>query len=508
MHKTLIVVDDLPEWPDLLHLEVITFDQYLKDYPKRDEPRTRIINLCDTENYLSKGYYCSLLAEARKHKVLPSVKTINQLREESGQALDSEGVNESDQELTFVGKLVLGESYLEKYGTDLDKLPDEITLFFGTTHVPGLEKLARKLFERYPAPILRVSLTSEAESVQVRVRYCSFARLSAAEKKRFLTSLGHFTEQVWRTPSQRKTHRWEMAILINPDEPLPPSNKEAISRFVKAAKKLNIYAQPVSSQQLVQLTQYDALFIRETTAIAHPTYRIARKAENLGLVVMDDPDSILRCCNKVFLHDAFSYQNVPSLQTMVVMNADPATLDEIEQRFGYPTVLKMPDGSFSRGVFKAKDRAELESRLQELFQYSALVLVQEYFYTDFDWRVGVLNGRPIYACKYKMVRNHWQIYKTDSNMTDANQRYVSGGFETLPTFEVPKMVLDAAVKAANVVGKGLYGVDLKQKDHQVYVIEVNDNPSIDHLIEDAYLGNELYMLIMSEFQRRLELRGR
>jgi glutathione synthase/RimK-type ligase-like ATP-grasp enzyme len=488
MHKTLIVVDDLNELPELAHLDLISFDRYLRDFPKRDEPRTRIINLCDTQQYLSKGYYCSLLAEARKHKVLPSVKTINQLREEGGE--------DEDQELMFVGQLVLDKD------TPASQVPETLTLFFGAADAPGMEKLARRLFERFPAPILKVILTVANDSVRVKVRYSSYASLDEAERVRFIEALTRFTDLVWRTPSQRKSYRWEMAILVNPEEELPPSDRDAIARFVKAAKKLNIYAQPVSSQQLVQLSQFDALFIRETTAIAHPTYRIARKAENLGLVVMDDPDSILRCCNKVFLHDAFSYQNVPSPLTSVVMNADPSTIDDIEQRFGYPVVLKMPEGSFSSGVFKASDRAELDARLRELFQHSALVLVQEYLYTDFDWRIGVLNGRAIYACKYMMVRNHWQIYNKEG------KRYVSGGFETLPTFEVPKAVLDAAVKAANVVGKGLYGVDLKQKNHQVYVIEVNDNPSIDHEVEDAYLGDELYMLIMAEFQRRLELRGR
>ena len=45
-------------------------------------------------------------------------------------------------------------------------------------------------------------------------------------------------------------------------------------------------------------------------------------------------------------------------------------------------------------------------------------------------------------------------------------------------------------------------------DKKAYVLEVNDNPSIDHKVEDAYLGDELYMQIMAEFQRRLETRGR
>jgi len=56
MYNTLVVTDQT-ETP-LLDLNVITFDQYLEDYPKLGEMRTRIINLCDTEQYLSHGYYC------------------------------------------------------------------------------------------------------------------------------------------------------------------------------------------------------------------------------------------------------------------------------------------------------------------------------------------------------------------------------------------------------------------------------------------------------------------
>ncbi|MFZ6043771.1 RimK family alpha-L-glutamate ligase, partial [Vibrio natriegens] len=54
---------------------------------------------------------------------------------------------------------------------------------------------------------------------------------------------------------------------------------------------------------------------------------------------------------------------------------------------------------------------------------------------------------------------------------------------------------------------GLYGVDLKEVDGQVVVIEINDNPSIDHKVEDAFLGDLLYDRIMTEFLRRIQLRG-
>ena len=78
---------------------------------------------------------------------------------------------------------------------------------------------------------------------------------------------------------------------------------------------------------------------------------------------------------------------------------------------------------------------------------------------------------------------------------------------TLPTFEGPRDVLRAALAATQPIGDSLYGVDVKEKDGKGYVIEVNDNASIDRGVEDAYLGDELYRLIMGEFLRRMEARG-
>lgn len=486
MYKTIIVVDTDEQRFELDNVQVMTFATYLADYPKRGEPKTRLINLCDTEHYLSRGYYCSLLAEARKHRVLPSVSTINDLR-------------------TFTDQSGLSHLQLGALAASLPlslAQPFQALICFGRSQNPVLAKLARQVFDKFPVPILLLTLEQGEDGVTLKLQRLAYSSLNAPQKAEFNQQLQRFTEQVWRTPNTRKAPRWDMAILVNPEEPSPPSDKDALKRFVKAAEKVGIHAELIQAKEAAQISQYDALFIRETTAIDHHTYRLARKAEQEGLVVIDDSTSILRCCNKVFLHDAFSYHGVPSPKTEVVITADAPALDQIEQQFSYPMVLKMPEGSFSRGVFKVKDRAELKQRLDELFIESALVLVQEYLFTEYDWRIGVLGGKPIYACRYHMARNHWQIYN------HASKRFNSGGFETLPTFEVPKKVLDAAIKASNMIGQGLYGVDIKFKDNQVYVIEVNDNPSLDHKVEDLYLGDELYMLIMQAFVDRLEQRGR
>lgn len=78
----------------------------------------------------------------------------------------------------------------------------------------------------------------------------------------------------------------------------------------------------------------------------------------------------------------------------------------------------------------------------------------------------------------------------------------------MPTFEVPRQVLETAIKACYFIGNSSYGVDLKKINDKVYVIEVNDNPNIEQGVEDRYLGYELYMQVMQEFANLLEQRGR
>lgn len=482
MFKTLIVVDDNSRYAQL-NAAFITFEQYLSDYPKLDEPKTRIINLCNTQQYLSKGYYCSLLAEARKHVALPSVKTINRLRDEK-----------DNQAFSLI-------PYLPK-DIAISDTPQTVFAFFGKCQDALFNTLCQQAFKHFSAPILGITFFKTDHKIHLKVTQEAFIELSPEDQIQALEHVERFTQTVWRTYHGKKQNRWDLAILVNPLEENPPSDSGAIKRFIKAAAKHGINAQTVTAEQLDNINRYDALFIRETTAIDHHTYRLACHAEKEGLVVLDDSVSILRCCNKVFLHDAFSYQKVPSLKTEIISDNSDETLLLLESKFDYPIILKMPEGSFSRGVFKVKNQQELKQKLAQLLVDSALVLAQEYLYTDYDWRIGILGGRALYASRYLMARNHWQIYNHGS------KRFSAGGFETLPTFEVPKVVLDAALKAAKTIGNSLYGVDVKQVDDKAYVLEVNDNPNIDHKIEDAYLGDELYMQIMAEFQRRLEARGR
>jgi glutathione synthase/RimK-type ligase-like ATP-grasp enzyme len=278
-----------------------------------------------------------------------------------------------------------------------------------------------------------------------------------------------------------------------------PSNELAIKRFVRAAKKLRMRATIIDKQDFGHIPEFDALLIRETTAVNHHTYRFARRAEAEGLVVIDDPESIVRCSNKVYQAELFDKHEIPCPKTVIVHKGNAEQVGEL---LGYPVVLKRPDSSFSAGVEKANNDKELAEKLELFFRKSELVVAQEFMPSQFDWRIGVLDGRALYACRYHMAKGHWQIRKAEEG---ASASY--GKVETLRIEDAPPAVVGIAVRAAGLIGKGLYGVDIKEVDGTYAVMEINDNPNIDGGYEDALLKDELYDIIMQHIYDRIERRG-
>jgi len=62
--------------------KVISTGEYLARPRLFDMGRPKIVNLARSYAYQSKGYYASLLAEARGHRVVPTVETMLELREQ------------------------------------------------------------------------------------------------------------------------------------------------------------------------------------------------------------------------------------------------------------------------------------------------------------------------------------------------------------------------------------------------------------------------------------------
>jgi glutathione synthase/RimK-type ligase-like ATP-grasp enzyme len=182
------------------------------------------------------------------------------------------------------------------------------------------------------------------------------------------------------------------------------------------------------------------------------------------------------------------------------MLAEDEDLAKAEKLLGWPMVVKIPDGSFSRGVHKVADFKALKALTDKLFVDTDLLLAQRYLPTEFDWRVGVLEGEPLFVCQYLMAPGHWQIIKHGPDGAR------EGATRALAIDAAPPEVVDAALRAARAIGEGLYGVDVKQSAEGLAVIEVNDNPNIDHGLEDGVGKDEVWTRILQWFIKRIDHR--
>jgi len=477
----LVVVDQVVPWLETIDsIKVVRAEEYFTNEKFTVEKGIRVFNMCSSYSYQSIGYYVSLLASARNQHVIPNVATIKDF---------------SDSKITEL----IGEEEDDLMQKSLGSIREKevvLHVFFGITTAKKYSKLGKSLYRLFQAPLLEFYFEKTDRWNLKRVSPLPIVEVDNDESL-FEYARSYFTQRRF-TVGRFKDYKYDLAILIDPNEKTPPSNRIALGKFKLAAQKNGFYTEFITKDDFQRLNEFDALFIRTTTNVNDYTYQFARYAYAEGLVVIDDPWSILKCSNKLFFAESMKRESVLTPKSIVISKYTETS--SITSQLNFPMVLKEPDSSFSLGVFKVNDCVELEKTLSYLFETSELVIAQEFIKSSFDWRIGVLDNKPLFACKYFMAKNHWQIL----NWKAKKKRDFEGNVETLCVENVPKNVLSTAVKACSVMGDGFYGVDLKEIDGKVYVIEVNDNPNVDYHHEDIVLGDELYSTIMKSLFRRIE----
>lgn len=480
----LIVVEAPKRWALRLRgADVVSARDYLAGNGFSTHRKLRVYNFCRTYGYQTLGYYVSLLAAARGHRPLPAVETLQDMRLEPVRRVVSEQLGE-----------LIQSSFAPLKTSRFD-----LSVYFGRALAHRYDRLAKALYAQYPTPLLRGTFERDRKEWRlVSIRPISTSEIPESHRPFVI-------EQAERSFGRRdrrttpRSYQYDMAILVDENEEDAPSDPRAIRAFIKAGREKGIDTAVIGPEDAGCIAEFDALFLRMTTAVNHPTYRLARRAEAEGLVVIDDSISILRATNKVFQAELLQHNHIPHPPTFVV---HAGNVDQIAERVGLPCVLKRPDSAFSRGVVRIDEAGELVRHAGEILDDSALVVAQAFMPSSFDWRIGVLGGKPLYACRYHMAPGHWQIVSTGSA---GRRRY--GRVQAVRMARVPKGAIEIAVRAAALIGDGLYGVDVKEIDGAFLVIEINDNPTIETGEEDGVVGDQLYRRVMTWFRNRLDARG-
>jgi len=476
-----IIVNQPEKWNfSIENINVISSQEYLTNPKFSLLKKARVFNLCKDYSYQSKGYYVSLLAEARGHLAIPTVKNIVDLK-------------------TLKLVRIVSDEFDDIIQQSLKSIKSQeftLSIYFGQNVAHKYKELSALFYRHFQVPFLRVKFNFSTKWNIQSIKAISENEIPDEHLESVQVFANqYFSKKRYDTP-KLTTSDFDLAILVNPKDPAPPSNSKALKKFIEIAEKMNIYAELIEPKDLSRLSSFDALFIRQSTEVNNEAYAFARKAQQEGIAIIDYPDAILKCCNKVYMAEALQNANIETPKTIIVHKDNRSNVLEFT---GLPCVLKAPDSTFSFGVKKAKDIEEFNTLVNNMLKESELIIAQEFCPSDYDWRIGIIDGKPLYACKYYMAKDHWQIY----NWNAKKKNDQDGNADCLPIEKVPKKVLSMALKSAKIMGKGLYGIDIKVVNNKPMVIEINDNPNIDFGVEDLYYGDLVYTEILTALKKRL-----
>jgi len=517
----LLLVHDAPLPAPLASFPAVSADHYLEgDADSLDEGLT-VVNLCRNYTYLSRGYYVSLVAEARRQRVLPPLEALEGANNPFSyfRVLQEAGVRTLDYRLQPGRRLVPRRIALGEAGersaalvgdvAGADGRPQrlersqsgwlDVSSAFGFARDRRFRYASATIYRVYPFPLLRFRMFHTEDGWRLgQIQPLPLPQATPDEIELLAERLGRgLTALAATAPPPPRLHR--LAMLYDPDDPTAPSDEAALDRLARVAARRGLLAERIGKNEIGRLAEYDALFIRTVTAINHVSFTFAQTASGLGMPVIDDPASIVKCSNKIFLYELFRKHGLPMPDTTVL---SPRNWHDEVRPLGWPVVLKVPDGTFSLAVKMARSEAELEALAKELFRKTPLLLAQRFTPSTFDWRVGVLEGKPLWTARYHMAPGHWQIADRSGRST----RF--GKVEAVPIEQCPPQILELALAGTALIGDGLYGVDIKETEGGPVLIEINDNPNLEAGYEDAAEKDRPYEAIVDCFLRRIEAEGR
>lgn len=222
---------------------------------------------------------------------------------------------------------------------------------------------------------------------------------------------------------------------------------------------------------------------------ANTTYfalAIIRHMERLGVLIMNNADSIEKVGDKLYTQQILAESSLPVPNTILVRF--PVNLDLVARHIGFPIVVKTLSGAKGSGVFLSDSLENFHDlmTLIESTKSNANIILQEFISASRgrDIRVFMVGGRPIATMERRA---------TDGSFKANISR---GG--TANPFESNAEIDMLAVEATRILGLDIAGVDLLFGDDHYLVCEVNSSPGFKG-IEQAYpeldIADEIFQYI-------------
>ncbi len=214
----------------------------------------------------------------------------------------------------------------------------------------------------------------------------------------------------------------------------------------------------------IDLTALDAIIVRDLGPATHNNvsfrFDILCQLKELGIKIINSPDSIARAANKYVSSFLFQRNDIPTPKTVVTSSTDDALA--ALSSFGC-AVVKPVFGYKGLGVERVKNDAMGIQKLKNLWEKNSLLYMQEFIPNP---------GRDIrvFVVDKKVVGSIYRIAPAGGWINNLSQ---GGSAKPCVLTEEQKKL---GIKAAEVTGTVYAGVDIIEGDRD-YVIEINGTPS-------------------------------
>ncbi len=215
-----------------------------------------------------------------------------------------------------------------------------------------------------------------------------------------------------------------------------------------------------------QLSHYDAVIPRIGASITYFGTAVVRQFEQMDVYTPNTATGIMNSRDKLRSIQILSRHDIGIPATTFVRDrAD--VLPAIERVGGAPVVIKLLEGTQGIGVILAPDRKVAEAIIETLQSTKQNVLIQRF--------IAESKGRDVRAFVVgdRVIASMRRVAQGDEFRSNVHRGGQVEAIDLPPEYEA------AAVRAAQIMGLRVAGVDLLESDEGPLIMEVNSSPGLE-----------------------------
>lgn len=219
--------------------------------------------------------------------------------------------------------------------------------------------------------------------------------------------------------------------------------------------------------QVITPEDFDVILVRPGfTGDPSINASIIKQFQLAGFYVLNSYIGVFRAKNKVRTMQMLDHFDIPVPKTLVV--AEPSLLAAAADEFTFPVIIKTIFGTHGTGVFIAESMRSLAPIVDYLTKKErGPVKLQEY--------IAEAKGKDIraFVCGKKIVAAMERVAKDG----EFRANFHKGG--SVGTVALTKEETRLAIRASQILGLDISGVDILRTNSGPKVIEVNSNPGLE-----------------------------